>query len=62
MRTVKLADKHGNLCGCEYTTDKRGREQWSKFCEPHALEHDRMHAAAVASCSQQNRDLTEELN
>lgn len=44
-------------CGCEYTVDARGREEWSQMCQEHEQEAIVRHAAAVASCSHVNRDL-----
>jgi hypothetical protein len=61
MKTIKLVDhKTGATCGCEYTVDSRGRECITKMCMEHDLEFIVRHAAAVASCSHANRDLTGE--
>lgn len=57
MRTVKILDKAGVACGCEYTVDKRDQQRISKMCQEHEIEFIARHAAAVASCSHVNRDL-----
>jgi hypothetical protein len=48
----------GASCGCEYTVDKRGNELITRMCMEHEQEYTARHAAAVASCSHANRDLT----
>jgi len=61
MRIIKLKDKDGSSCGCEYTVDGRGREEHTKFCMEHETEWVIRHAAAIGSCSHANRDLVESL-
>lgn len=63
MSTYKRVDKVDGkevACGCEWTRDRAGREQWSQMCMGHEHEFIVRHAAAVASCSHVNRDLVGE--
>lgn len=57
MSTTKIKDAKGVACGCEFTTDAKGREQMSQMCMEHEVQFIERHAAAVASCSHANRDL-----
>jgi len=59
MSTTKIRDRAGVACGCEFTTDSRGREEISRMCQVHEIEFIVQRAAAVASCSHINRDLVE---
>jgi hypothetical protein len=61
MKTLKVTHRVGGrdvACGCEFTRDKNGREQITNMCIEHEHQFIVRHAAAVASCSHANRDLT----
>lgn len=58
MKHIKVVDRKGVACGCEYTAENN-REQMTKICQEHEAEHIERHAAAVISCSHANRDLVE---
>lgn len=55
--TVKVASH----CGCVYTVDKRGREEWSELCAEHERVSLQRHLAAVESCSHVHRDRNNDL-
>ena len=48
-------------CGCTYTVDKRGREEWTQLCMEHEIEFITRHAAAVSTCSHVHRDRNSDL-
>jgi hypothetical protein len=56
-KTIKIKDKHGVACGCEYQRLPGEREQISRMCMEHEQEFIVRHAAAVASGSHANHDL-----
>lgn len=57
MKNIKVVDRAGKSCGCEYTADGRGQEIMTKVCQEHESEFIVRHASAVASCSHANHDL-----
>lgn len=56
MKHIKVIDRAGATCGCEYTVE-RNQEQITRVCQEHEAEFIVRHAAAVASCSHVNLDL-----